>query len=144
MSAIEVWDAVKFALPLTGAAIGWIWNEHRRRVAHEYELKERRYAALIDASQGFYEHVPVGQDARGLKTQFLIELNKCWLYCPDDVIRAVYRWLGLLEPGVTSTDEERRCALGQVMLAIRQDLVTRKAVRSTTLTPEEFKLLRAN
>lgn len=143
MSAEDVFDFLKFFLPLAGAAVAWFINERRKRSAEEYERKERRYSALVGSLQGFY--VTASPDrARELKAQFLRELNNCWLYCPDEVIRKAYAFLATVHTDANSTDEAKERAVGDLVLSIRQDLLSRSSVRSTQLTARDFKHLRVN
>ena len=143
MNAEDVFDFLKFFLPLAGAGIAWFINERRKRSAEEYERKELRCSALVDSLQGFYVAAPPNR-ARELKAQFLRELNNCWLYCPDEVIRKAYAFLATVYTGVSSTDEMKEKTAGEFMLAIRQDLLSRSTVRSTKLTARDFKHLKVN
>jgi hypothetical protein len=137
-------DFLKFFLPLAGAAFAWFWNERSRRISDEYERKEQKYAVLIECLQGFYSHVSGGQRGRELKAQFLSELNKCWLYCPDEVIGKAYAFLEKVHTDGQYPDEMKERAVGELILAIRIDLLSRKPVRKTKLSPSDFKHLRVN
>jgi hypothetical protein len=136
-------DFLKFFLPLAGAALAWFLNERRKRSAEEYERKEKKYSALIDALQGFYVATQPSK-AQELKAQFLGELNKCWLYCPDDVIRKAYAFLATVHTGANSSGDAKERAVGEFIVAIRKDLLSRRSVRSTELTAQDFKHLRVN
>jgi hypothetical protein len=138
-----VLDFLKFFLPLLGAALAWFMNERRKRAAEEYERKEKKYSALIDSLQGFYVTAQ-GNKAQELKAQFLGELNKCWLYCPDDVIRKAYAFLATVHTGANASSDVKERAVGDFILAIRNDLLSRRSVRSTALTAQDFKHLRVN
>lgn len=144
MDTALVSDFLKFFLPLAGAALAWFLNERSKRAAEEYERKEKKYAALIDALQGFYVSGGGQDKGRELKAQFLLELNKCWLYCPDDVIRSAYAFLENVHTGSQSSGEDNERAVGELMVAIRKDLLSRKPVRATTMTARDFKHLRAS
>lgn len=146
MLAVEtpiVLDFMKFFLPLAGAVVAWFFNELRKRSAEEYERKETKYSALIDALQGFYV-TSQPQASVKLKNQFLSELNKCWLYCPDDVIRKAYGFLDTVHTNSKVADDAKEKAVGEFILAVRRDLISRKPVRSTELAAGDFKHLRAN
>ncbi|HVL34830.1 MAG TPA: hypothetical protein VM489_04085 [Burkholderiales bacterium] len=134
-------DFLKLFLPLAGAAFAWYWNERRKIIAAEFERKAEKYAALIESLQGFY----VATDAdrsRELKAKFLSELNKSWLYCPDEVIRKAYAFLEKVHTDARHSDEVKENAAGELMVAVRKDLLGRKRVRSTQLTANDFKHLR--
>jgi hypothetical protein len=137
-------DALKFSVPLIGAAVAWLWNERRRRIADEYERKEQRYTSLVEAADGFYVHMSNADAGRQLKAQFLSEIKKCWLYCPDEVIRAAYLILDLAKTGANSTDEQRLKAMGEFMVAIRKDLLARRPVRKTSLVASDFRHFKIN
>jgi hypothetical protein len=118
-----VWVPLLVAL-LVGAValVSWSRTAAAERAHQDYVRREQRYAALVSSIRGFHAGGPIDE-----KAEFLQELNPCWLYCSDEVIRAGYR-----------------LALGALVLAIRHDLIRREPVTSTTLTAEEFKILRAN
>lgn len=137
-------DFLKFFLPLAGAAVAWFWNERRKRIAEEYERKEAKYAALIDSLQGFYVDAANTDTGRKLKAKFLTELNKSWLYCSDKVIKDAYAFLETVHTGAESTAAEKEEAVGQLVLSIREDLVSRKRVRTTNLSVKDFKHLKVN
>ena len=143
MSQSDVIDILKFAIPLFGAAVAWLWNERWRRLADEYQRKEQKYTLLIESAEGFSEQASSTPEGKVLKTQFLLELKKCWLYCPDDVIKAANRWLDLMHTGVGSTNDARKSALSEFMVAVRKDLLSRKPVKRTNLTPADFRHVRA-
>ena len=137
-------DFLKFFIPLAGAAFGWFWNERRKRIAEEYERKAQKYALLIDCLQGFYSHMAGQERGRELKSQFLVELNKCWLYCSDDVIKKAYSFLEKVHTDGEYPDDVKELAVGELMLAIRLDLLSKKPVSKTQLTPLDFRHLRVN
>jgi hypothetical protein len=137
-------DFLKFFLPLAGAAVAWFWNERRKRIAEEYERKEAKYAALIESLQGFYIGDARTDESRKQKQRFLTELNNSWLYCPDEVIRRAYEFLAKVHTGAKYSDEEKELAVGELVLAIRKDLLGRKRVLSTKLTAADFRHLKVN
>lgn len=136
-------DFLKFAIPVAGAGFAWYWNERRKRISDEYEKKAERYTKLIESLQGFYEGVEQ-KEAHRLKSNFIIELNNCWLYCPDEVINKAYNFLLRVHDGQQFSDEIKEKAVGELMIEIRKDLLTRKPLRRTSLKASDFKLLKAN
>lgn len=141
MNAESIFEFLKFSLPLAGATVAWFMNERRKRSAEEYERKEKKYAALIEALHGFYTSAKPDK-ALELREMFLRELDNCWLYCPDDVLRKASVFLASVHTGANTSNEDRECAVGEFMLAIRKDLLSRKSVDSTKLTAQDFKHLR--
>lgn len=138
LSSVDFW---KFALPLLGAVIAWFTNEWRKRIADQYQRKEANYKELLRSLRGFY----VGaSNADELKGEFLNQLNIAWLYCPDDVIKKGYAFLDTVHTQKVSPDAEKESALGAFVAAIRCDLLSRKLVRNTKLSPADFRHLGVN
>jgi hypothetical protein len=126
-------------LTLIGGVVMWYLNERSKRSYEEYKRKEERYAELIKGLRGFY----VDSFSKELRDQFLHQLNLCWMYCPDEVVRKAYRFLFMLHTDKKSSDDEKEKAVGELMLAIRKDLINRKPLRKTELKSEDFKHLKA-
>lgn len=136
--SVEFW---KFAAPLFGAVVAWFVNEWRKRVWEQYQRKEESYRELLRCLKGFY----VGaNNANELKAEFLNQLNRCWLYCPDDVILKGYAFLNTVHVSNASTDEIKEKAMGDFVASIRDDLLSRKLVKSTKLSGKDFKHLNVN
>ncbi len=85
----------------------------------------------------------MGLENKELKTEFLNQLNLCWMYCSDDIIHRAYDFLNMVRPGQEHSDQEREKAVGALILAIRKDRINRKLLRKTSLKPEDFKHLKA-
>ncbi|WKJ90966.1 hypothetical protein QZJ86_02240 [Methylomonas montana] len=138
LESVDFW---KFAAPLFGAIIAWFVNEWRKRVWEQYQRKEESYRELLRCLKGFYVSA---QNANELRTEFLNQLNRCWLYCPDDVILKGYAFLNTVHTSNPSTDEEKEKAMGDFVASIRIDLLSRKLVTNTDLCGKDFKHLNAN
>ena len=143
-AVIEILSSVeflKFALPLLGAVIAWFANEWRKRVTDQYQRKEASYKELLRSLRGFY----VGaRSAEELRAEFVNQLNIAWLYCPDNVITKGYAFLDTVHTQKVSTDAEKELALGAFVAAIRNDLLSRKLVRTTSLSATDFRHLGVN
>jgi Pyruvate/2-oxoacid:ferredoxin oxidoreductase delta subunit len=126
-------------LSLIGGFVIWYLNERSKRVYEEYKRKEEKYSELIRSLRGFY----VDSSNKELKTEFLNQLNLCWMYCPDEVIYKAYNFLLMVHTDSKHTYEETEKAVGEFVLAIRKDLISRKPFRKTNLKPEDFRHLRA-
>ena len=133
-------------IPVIGAVIAfvsglvtWYLNERSKRIYEEYKRKEEKYSGLIRSLRGFY----VDSLNKELRTEFLNQLNLCWMYCPDDVIHKAYNFLLTVHTDQKYSDEEKEKAVGELMLAIRKDLINRKTLRKTNLRAEDFKHLKA-
>ncbi|MCR4313675.1 MAG: hypothetical protein NUV84_00305 [Candidatus Uhrbacteria bacterium] len=125
-------------LTITAGFITWGLNERSKRIAEDFSRKETKYMELIRCLQGFY----VGSEDKDLKAEFLKQLNLCWMYCPDDVIRKVYQFLGTIHTDPSYGSLTKEDAVGEIMLAIRQDLIERKRFRNTELTARDFQHLK--
>lgn len=138
-------DYLEFILPLAGVAFAWFWNEREKRLSEEYKRKEAKYESLIKSLRGFYVETSVTEQSLELKKIFLAELDKCWLYCPDEIIKKGYNFLETVQADTDSSDDDNKeRAVGELALAIRKDLLCRKLVRSTNLKPENYKILKVN
>lgn len=135
LNSVDFW---KFSAPLFGAVIAWYINEWRKRLSDQYQRKEESYKELLRCLKGFYIGV---KNSDELKAEFLTQLNRCWLYCPDDVILKGYAFLNTVHAANPSTDEVKEKAMGDFVAAIRKDLMSRKLVKSTKLTGSDFKHL---
>lgn len=142
MSMLISPDFLKVVVPLLGAVVAWLANEHRKRAWEEYKRKEDKYITLLSALKGFYTSADA-DNAKQLKQRFLDELAACWLYCPDEVIRKGYAFLSTVHTGQTKSNEEKEHAVGDFVLAIRRDLFGKHLflINRTRLKPDDFKHL---
>ena len=96
----------------------------------EIRRKEERYIGMLKAIYGFY----VESENKKLKQKFIDELNLAYLYASDEVIRSAQRFLEAIKvKPVPSTDEEKKNALGNLVISMRKDLKKR-----TSLKPSDF------
>ena len=126
---------LQFFLPLIGGVVAWFANERKKRAWEEYEKKEEHYHELMRTIKGFY----VSTNNPILKDEFIEQLKQCWLYCPDDVIIKGYEFLNTVHTGHNSSDSEKELALGELIISIRKDLLSRKITRRSKLTPNDYK-----
>ena len=138
-------DFLKLFLPLIGGIIAWLANESRKRAWEEYKRKEEKYLNLISALKGFYISAEP-ENAKILKQRFLDQLDTCWLYCPDDVIKKGYAFLSTVHTDAKhkGLDLEKEKALGEFILAIRKDLFGKRFLffKRTSLLPDDFKIMK--
>jgi hypothetical protein len=127
-------DFLKFFLPLSGGAIGWLWSEHRKRQSEEYLRKEERYRLLLLSLRGFY----IGAEDHALKQEFVDQLALSWLYCSDEVIIKANAFVLSMKPEAKGSEDTKNIALSALIGAIRRDLISRSVVRHTALTGAEF------
>ena len=128
-------DFLKFFVPAVGAVIAWFVDRHQRRSLDQYQRKEERYRELLKSLPGFY----VQSANTTFKQAFLDQVNLSWLYCPDEVIRKLYAFLETTR--TAQPDDVKQKALGEMIVAIRKDLLSRHVANRTNLTGSEFKIL---
>lgn len=137
ISSIDFW---KFAAPFFGAILAWIANEWRKQYWELYKRKEESYKELLKSVRGYYD----GAVDTKLKAEFLHQLDLCWLYCPDEVIKRGYDFLHLIRDDVGATDNERNKALSEFVLSVRNDIYPKwwMVFKISKLTSEDFKIYR--
>jgi len=135
VSSVELW---KILTPVVIAIMAWSWNESAKRDWAQYSRKEESYRNLLDSSRGFRASTL----DKKLRQEFLDELNKCWLYAPDDVIKKGYVFLDAMKKGSGKTKEEREQAMGEFVVAIRNDLLSRAIVKDSKLSSNDFRIFK--
>ncbi|HRK76954.1 MAG TPA: hypothetical protein PLQ95_00310 [Thiobacillus sp.] len=128
-------DFLKVFVPLLGAVAAWFLNERRRRAWEEYLRKEERYRELLRTLTGFYSYASDSE----VRRQFLEEYKQCFLYCSDEVIKAANLAMEGMVEGTHLPNEERLQRIGDLVLAIRRDLLRRTLTSKTALTHEDFR-----
>lgn len=130
-------DFLKLALPAAGAIVAWFLNERRKVRWEQLQRKEERYKELLRCLKGFYVNTPDPQ----LKREFIDQVGLCWLYAPDDVIQKANAFFESIhrQRQPLATDEEKQRALGELVLAIRNDMLSRTLVTNTSLTAADWK-----
>ena len=126
---------------MIGAVIAWFSNKWQKRGWEEYQRKEDRYQELIKSLKGFYVSSWSPEESKAHKNHFIDQLNMCWMYCPDDVIQKAYAFIDSVHTGQLSSDEAKEKVLGELILEIRKDLISRKVLSKTSLKPEDFRVL---
>jgi hypothetical protein len=125
-------------LALLGASCAYTKTQKDRLADESYARREERYQNLVATVPAFRAG---HRDCAG-RNAFLQELNQCWLYCSDEAIRAAKRFLDMTKSGRPETDEPRAAAIGEFMLIVRKDLLSRKAIsQNTTLRADDYELL---
>lgn len=136
VSSVDFW---KILAPALIAVMAWSLNENAKLEWAQYTRKEESYKRLLESSRGFYSSTNNAQ----LRQNFLDELNQCWLYAPDEVIKKGYSFLDTVHKGSGKTEEEQQRAMGEFVVAIRIDLLSREIIKKTTLSPKDFRHLKA-
>ena len=130
-------EFLKVALPAAAAIFAWLANERSKARSEQLQRKEERYKELIRCAKGFY----VQTTDRTLKSQFIDQVGLCWLYAPDDVIQKVDAFFSTIhaQRSAPASDAEKEQALGELMLAIRKDMLSRRLVTRTRLSHRDWK-----
>ncbi len=121
---------------LIGSGLTYWFGIRQLRTETEIKFKVEKYNNLIKYLRGF-----VGTGASGeLKKQFFQEWETSWLYCSDEVFDAVRRMIefarakGKSNAQTGATDEKGREILGEIIIAMRKDLLRKK----THLSSKDF------
>jgi hypothetical protein len=134
-------DFLKIALPAGGAIAAWFLNERNKVRSEQLQRKEERYKELLRCLKGFY----AGSQDRDLKVQFIDQVKLCWLYAPDSVVKKANAFFSAIhvesQHPTTRADQER--ALAEFILAIREDMLSRRLVSKTSLTSSDWKSFHA-
>ena len=121
-------------LPLVSAVVASVFERTKERAWDQFVRKERTIGR-------FSEPAGVSTPIRRIEVRrrsFLTRSASADSYCPDDVIRKAYAFLSTAQTGAHTTDSDRRQAFGELALAIRMDLLSRRLVTRTDLTPADF------
>ena len=134
--APEFWGVF---IPAFVAVIVFFLTERSKLMWEQYKRKEESYARLLKFLRGFYVVTP----SREQKQSFIDEINQCWLYAPDDVIKKAYHFLESVHTGQKTDDREKEKRVGELVTAIRLDLLKKRIVKKSNLTSDDFRHLRA-
>lgn len=122
---METKDVFLVLLPIIAAVISSYFTYYLTIKSKKSEailkFKEEKYANLLVLLQGFVGTTVSAESKR----KFFEEQYKSWLYCSDEVVRAINNMVQLL---MVSREkkydlEEGRKAIGSIVLAMRQDLL---------------------
>ena len=137
----EFWGIFIASIVAAIVAIFTFYQTEQNKLRWEqYKRKEVRYIALIKSTKGFL----TSSNDKTLKEKFLEELNLCWLYAPDDVIKKGYNFLETVHVGAREPSEVKKLAMGEFISEIRNDMLSDKIIETTSLSGNDFKILIAN
>lgn len=121
-----IWPLISVAL---AALVTYLFTTRARRDESILRFKEEKYAKLLVKLQGF-----VGATTSGkLKREFFEEQYQSWLYASDEVVRALNTMIRLVieSRGAPPDPEAGRKAVGEVVLAMRRDLLHKTSLDHT-------------
>jgi hypothetical protein len=120
-------NGVAIIIAATIAISGYIVKGRIDIKVRQQQQKEERYIEMLTAMRGFYAHSQTPE----YKQKFVNELNQAYLYASDDIIRKANKFLHMVKvKPVPSTEEEKKSALANLVLAMRKDLRKTKLVES--------------
>jgi len=123
-------------LALTSAFIGgfvsYYFTSKSKKLEAIIRFREEKYSNLLILLQGFVGNT-VSYDT---KKKFFEEQYKSWVYCSDEVVLAINNLVQLVIDlkGKDPNPEEGRKAIGDIVLAMRKDLLGK-----TNLTFKDFR-----
>jgi hypothetical protein len=106
---------------LASSYLTYYFTIQSKRKESIQKFKEEKYSNLLILLQGFIGNTTSGETKR----KFLEEQYKSWLYCSDDVVKAVNRMIALImeSRGEQPNPETGRKVVGEIVLAMRRDLL---------------------
>jgi len=132
-------EIIIIVVTVIAGLITWYLNQQSKLSYENYVRREQRFVALVSCIHGFGEQT----DNKEMRDKFIKELDISWLYCSDEVILRAYKFLESVMKGSNVTEEQQQKAMGELMLAIRKDLIENKKLNKTNLKPSDFRFLRA-
>lgn len=120
-------------VPLISAAMvavmAYLFSSRSKRDESIIRFKEEKYAKLLVKLQGFVGTTTSGQ----LKREFFEEQYQSWLYASDEVVESLNAMVRLVIEGRGSAPdpEAGRKAVGEIVLAMRRDLLHKTALDYT-------------
>ncbi len=132
---MEIKDVLLVLLPIIAGLVSSYFTYYLTIKSKKSEailkFKEEKYTNLLVLLQGF-----VGKTASAdMKRKFFEEQYRSWLYCSDDVVKAINDMVRLViaSRGEKPDPEKGKKAVGNIVLAMRKDLL-----RKTELYYSDF------
>ena len=123
-------------LALTSAIIGgfisYYFTSKSKKLEAVLKFREEKYSNLLILLQGFVGSTTSSE----IKKKFFEEQYKSWIYGSDEVVTALNNLVDLVikSQGKDPNPEEGRKAVGNIVLAMRKDLLGK-----TTLSYNDFR-----
>ena len=111
---------------LVGSYLTYYFAIQSKRKEAILKFKEEKYSNLLILLQGFVGSTTSAERKR----KFFEEQYKSWLYCSDDVVKAMNRMIILVidSRGQQPNPEVGRKAVGEIVVAMRKDLLGKTAL----------------
>ena len=140
----------EFLWPVAIAIFFWWLNEIAKRSYERRVNKDKNYRELLLHLRVFYRTFNrTSEEAEDKKEKFIEQLQLCWLYGADDVIKKANAFVETVYADSIDrvSNEDKQKALGDFVAAIRKDNLHRfefknaKKWKRTELTGRDFKHL---
>jgi|SRR5579863_784969 len=120
---------VPVASAALGAFLAYLFTARAKREESVIRFKEEKYARLLVKLQGFIGVTTSGR----MKREFFEEQYQSWLYASDEVIQCLNAMVRLVveAQGSSPSPEQGRRAVGEIVLAMRRDLLHSTALDYT-------------
>lgn len=104
---------------VAGSYLTFYFTSRSKKEEAIIRFKEEKYAKLLIKMQGFIGSTTSAKS----KKEFFEEQYQSWLYCSDEVVEAINNMVLSLVHGKPRNPEEGRKAVGNIVLAMRKDLL---------------------
>jgi len=122
-------------IPILSLILAWYLNEKSKRIEEEYKRKEEHYINLLVSVRGFHENTSNNEQC----LEFLKQVDLCWLYCPDIIIKKLYEFLDNFRKQKESFNQEKVLnSISELVFEIRKDLINKRQVTRTKLKSNDF------
>ncbi|WP_163410301.1 hypothetical protein [Flavobacterium ajazii] len=130
--AIAISIIIPFLSAVFGGYITFYFTSKSKKEEAIIKFREEKYSNLLILLKGF-----VGETANSeTKLKFFDEQYKSWIYSSDEVVIAINELVQLIidQDGKTPDVDKGRKAIGNIVLAMRKDLL-----KKTSLTDSDFR-----
>ena len=101
--------------------IGWIYNEYQQRTLDQYSSKEQKYQVMLRSADALLYEDFRHPEIQSLVYDFIKEFQVCYLYVPDNVIKAGHEFLRSFEELLQEPEEILSLELKETLHDISED-----------------------
>ena len=129
--AVLLTSFLALASAIIGGFVSYYFTSKSKKLEAILKFREEKYSNLLILLQGFVGNTTSYET----KKKFFEEQYKSWIYCSDEVVIAINELVQLVikSQGKEPNAEEGRKAVGNIVLAMRKDLLGK-----TTLSYKDF------
>jgi hypothetical protein len=109
-----------FAFTAFLSLLVWGFSEWAKRSNERFLQKEERYLKLIELIENLKENEKPGDP--DLKIRFIHQINLCWLYCSDDVVRKTINLISKFNDDRVPKEEKEK-TVSELMISLRKDVL---------------------